>query len=380
MELLGSYAPSARRSLTADVTERLRRQILDERSAPGAYLPAERVLSQRFRVSRVTVRRSLRRLVGEGLLQPVPCKGYRVCPPPAARVPLSCVAYLLADVEPNTPGDRTHSQLLAAFHRLLMERGASVLAVGAKGRTAAQVFDELQQAGVLGVLLDSSQPAFHAQALASGIPSVVVNASSDRAGLDVVIQDNLDGARRGVEYLLARGRRRIVWVGPTRGYPHFRERFAGARAGLWDAGRDFAPEDRLETASHEAMAEAQERVARRLKTGDRPDGFICPWLDLALGTARAIRESGLKLGKALDLVGWATEFEYRELLAPEFLGTLLPAMLLWRPAEMSSLALTRLEARAERPGEPAARTFVRIRLQEPQTAEEALRGRLSFQA
>jgi hypothetical protein len=77
----------------------------------------------------------------------------------------------------------------------------------------------------------------------------------------------------------------------------------------------------------------------------------------------------------VELAAWATEREYRESLAPEFLGGDVPATAVWRPEEMAGLALERIETRAARPGAPAARTDVRVRLVEPQPAEAVLRRR-----
>lgn len=53
----------------AAVAAELRRAIDDGQHAPGSRLPSERALSERFGVSRVTMRRAIAELEGEGLLR-----------------------------------------------------------------------------------------------------------------------------------------------------------------------------------------------------------------------------------------------------------------------------------------------------------------------
>ncbi|GAF94738.1 unnamed protein product, partial [marine sediment metagenome] len=176
-----------------------------------------------------------------------------------------------------------------------------------------------------------------------------------------------------VEYLLKKGHQRIGWVGPVRGLAHYRERFAGARAALSDAGRDFAPELVGEAPDNTAAESAFELASAMLRGRGRPTALVCMWLEMALGAARALREAGLKVGGDVELVAWATEREYREILAPEFLGGEVPAAVVWRPEEMAELALERLELRARHPAAPAARIDVRVQLVEPQSAESVLK-------
>ncbi|MCW8133402.1 MAG: GntR family transcriptional regulator [Planctomycetota bacterium] len=362
-----------RRNLADNLADALRGLILAAEWTPNAYLPAERELCERYKVSRVTVRRSLARLVDEGLLEAIPYKGYRLRPP--TQLPVSrTIAYVLAQAEPGARWDRTHAHILSAFQRVQVEQNGSVLAVGTLGRPTAEVFRELKDAHVAGAVLDTSRDDYVATALDSGLPCVIVDAFHDAAALDTVIQDNFGGTRIAAEHLMARGHARIGWVGPTRAFAHWRERFAGARAALHDRRRDFAPEDIAEPADNEAQDEAEALVARMLSRADRPTALVCPWIAMTLGAARAVRKAGLALGRDVEVVGWSNEIEYREVLAPEFLGGEMPAVMAWRPDEMALLAVGRLHTRAAAPQTPCCRISVKVRLIEPRNAERVLRG------
>ncbi len=366
-------ALAIRRNLTDDVAERLQAFIGGVEWGPDAYLPAERELGQRYKVSRVTMRRSLARLVAEGLLEPVPSKGYRVRPRAFAAAGTQTVAYVLVQAEPDAKWDPTHAHILNAFQQSHVGAAGSLLAVGCKGRPPADVFRELAEARVQGVLLDTSQAPYIRAALASKLPFVIVDAHSSEPGVDVVIQDNFDGVRQGAAYLIEKKHTRIGWVGPTRGFAHWRERFAGARAGLNDAGLDFDSQHLAIPESNEDADAAAGAVREMLARPNRPTALLCPWVPMLLGAAQGIRDAGLLPGKDVELVGWANAHEYRERLAPAFLGGEIPATLVWKPSEMARLALGRLRERRAQPQGPACRIDVPVSLVEPQSAEAVVR-------
>lgn len=364
---------SARRNLTDELADTVRKLITGVTWDPQAYLPAERDLGQKYQVSRVTVRRSLALLVEEGLLESVPSKGYRLKPrlhlPPST----STVAYVLVQAEPGARWDPTHAHILNAFQQAHVGDSGSMLAVGCKGRPADEVFRELAAARVQGVLLDTSQSTYIHAAKASGLPFVIVDAHTNEPGVDVVLQDNVDGVRQGGAYLLARGHERIGWVGPNKELAHWRERFAGARAALNDAGRDFLPQHLVVPASNEDVEDAARLVEQMLRRPDRPTALLCPWAPMALGAAQGIKQAGLRAGKDVELVAWSNANDYRETLAPAFLGGDLPATLVWKPADMARLALGRLRERRAEPRSPACRIDVRVTLVPPQSAEAIVR-------
>jgi GntR family transcriptional regulator, arabinose operon transcriptional repressor len=364
---------TSRKTLAAEVADSIRQIVATGQVEAGCYLPPERELVKRFGVSRVTVRRALGKLVDEGLLETVPHQGYRpVMLRNEAGQPGS-VAYVLAVAGPEQTWDFTHEQIVTAFNRKLMAEGRQALAVGAKGRPAAGVFQELKEQGIWGLVLDSSIPEYIDAAIKSKLPCVMVDAFTDRGDMDIVLQDNFGGARRATEYLLGQGHQRIAWVGPSRGLSHYRERFAGARAALNDIGRDFVPELMIQAPANEADEGTLGRLRKLLRGKQRPSGLVCMWRQWAVAAAGAIREAGLEVGKDVEIVAWATEREYREVLAGEFLGDNVPATVVWSPDEMAELAIERLQKRASQPNAPTCRTDVRVRLIEPQKAEDVLR-------
>lgn len=358
-----------RKNLADELADRVRGLVQSSNWPPNAYLPAERELCDRFKVSRVTVRRALGRLVNEGLLEAIPQKGYRPHPvQDGADKPLR-LAFIAGQIGANEPWDYVHAGILNAFQQVLLPKSMAVVAVGVKGRAPAEVLKELLDARVNAVALDTSDPFMQDAVVKAGLRCVIVDAISSRTDLDVVLQDNHEGARIAVRHLLARGHKRIGWLGPTRGYVHWSERFGGAREGLWAAGLEFAPEDILQPGNSDAREEAAVLLKRRMESPDAPAAWVCLWqkMVLAAGDVQQAQE------RKLDLCGWSNEREYRELLAPAFLGGEMPAMVTWRPEELAELAWERLELRAREPRVATCRINVKVRLAEPRSATSVLK-------
>lgn len=359
----------ARKNLTDRVADRLRESILDGHIPSASFLPTERDLARAHRVSRVTVRRSLALLVSEGLLEAVPSQGYRPRPSATANETPNRLAYVVGQAGADN-WDPTLTGILSAFQRVLLPHGTAVLAEGIRDRAPEDVFRELARTGVRGVALDSSNPAIQAAAVHSRLPLVVVDSVGARPDVDTVIQDNHAGGRMAAEYLLSKGHTRIGWVGPTRGFAHWTERFSGVREALWSAGVELHREDILQPGHCDHRSEAEEWVRRRMAESTPPTAFVCPWQMMLLGAADALK--GRR--SPPELCGWSSEREYRELLAPEFLGGLIPATITWRPEEMAQLAWERIELRARNPQVVACRINVCVRLATPQSADKVIRG------
>lgn len=384
----------SRKRLSDRLAENLRTLIAEGKIEDGAYLPPERTLERQFKVSRVTVRRALSSLVREGLIESVPSCGYRPVRE-RPRVERGTLAYVLSAVGPGDPWDSSHARIFAAFNRAAFDRRRKLLGVGAHGRDPAELYDELASNDLWGVVLDSCWLDLAREAMRRGHPCVVVDAFLDHRGVDVVLQDNFNGARAATEYLLERGHEAIGWVGTSRlneaerrrldtqtigvgseggrNFVHYRERFAGTMAAMYDYGKTFDPRYLVDVQNNEARDEARAKVAKLLAAKNRPSALVCMWQQIALGAIQAVRDAGLKIGSDIELVFWSSEEEYRETFAPEFLGESVPAAVLWRPQEMAELALQRLEMRAAYPHAPACRTYVATRLVEPQPAEDVLR-------
>ncbi|WP_019646402.1 GntR family transcriptional regulator [Novispirillum itersonii] len=95
----GPLSPDDPLPLYLQLASRLRAMVAADRAGQAAALPSERVLSERFGVSRVTVRKALRELIADGLLHPRQGAGTFVTPSPHREQRLSALIGFSEDMQ-----------------------------------------------------------------------------------------------------------------------------------------------------------------------------------------------------------------------------------------------------------------------------------------
>lgn len=137
---------------------------------------------------------------------------------------------------------------------------------------------------------------------ATGAPMVVWGAGAETAPYCVVGSDNHLGGRLAGEYLLRRGRRRMVFVGDT----SFREiglRFSGMKSAIDGHDGDIRTDCiELHNFSYEAAYEAANRYLD--VTEDRPDGIFAFSDTVAMAFISAFRDAGLRVPDDVSVVGY----------------------------------------------------------------------------
>lgn len=135
---------------------------------------------------------------------------------------------------------------------------------------------------------------------ASGAPVVLVGRILDSGGTDSVCCDNVAGMALLVDLLVARGRRRIAWIGGTAETFSNLERYAGLRAALAGYGLTLLSERRGDYSVDSGLIQAL-----ALLTGpDRPDAIVCGNDAMALGALSAAMRLGIAVPEALSVVGF----------------------------------------------------------------------------
>lgn len=116
--------------------------------------------------------------------------------------------------------------------------------------------------------------------------------------------DNAAFARLAVERLVAKGRRRILIIPPAKQYMFMRHMTEGFTTAIDRLGvHGIMPSDfDLDTPT----TETHQRLCKLLSTKDRPDGFIMAGEIAAMAGLAAIEDTGLQLGRDIDLVAKQT--------------------------------------------------------------------------
>ena len=115
--------------------------------------------------------------------------------------------------------------------------------------------------------------------------------------------DNVAGGRMAGAHLIARGRRRIGFIGDADDhYPEFRDRYRGLCAALREAGLPVHPGLHADALSVE---QSGYDATRRLLARDLPFDALFAASDLiALGAARALAEAGLRVPEDVAIIGF----------------------------------------------------------------------------
>lgn len=195
------------------------------------------------------------------------------------------------------------AEILAKLIHALRALGKWPLVIGGQEELA-----ETDVLGVLGYPLDAlilrggsvaESVAVHCAKL--NIPMILSGRVMAAPGVDSVCCDNVSGAALAVQTLLARGRRRLGYLG---GLPHLssdQDRRAGFEAALAEAG--LAP---VVLAHSDYSFDGGYAVARDLLAQARDiDGLFCANDAMALGAmAAAKREHSLSIPDDLSIIGF----------------------------------------------------------------------------
>lgn len=134
---------------------------------------------------------------------------------------------------------------------------------------------------------------------AMGLPYVVWGAAHGPPERIVVGSDNRAGGRLAADYLVGRGRTRLLFLGETQ-HGEVEDRLSGFEAGL--KGSAAAVVDRVACAF--TVAAGREAAARLLERGKPFDGIFAASDAIAMGAIEAVEAAGLAVPGDVSVVGF----------------------------------------------------------------------------
>lgn len=161
------------------------------------------------------------------------------------------------------------------------------------------LYTQVHRKAVDGVIvLGTSPPALLEWVTRQEIALVVVSSNSYvDDGYDRVAVDHLRSAAKAVAHLVARGCRRIAYLGPTDGTL----RYEGFLNGMRKVGLESLA--RLTWRCSWDVGSAHAATAQALEAGERPDGLFAASDELAIGAFRALQQAGVRVPEDMRLVG-----------------------------------------------------------------------------
>ncbi|MCX7805095.1 MAG: GntR family transcriptional regulator [Planctomycetota bacterium] len=342
----------------------MRKRILSGSIPMGEFLPSVRHLSEEHGISRETVRRAMKLLEEESLIESVPRRGYRVLARANDPDKGGLLAYVARTMDGREFTDDFHQVLLVEFERLAAKWDWPLLVILTMGRSAEEIAEHIRSARVFGVILDEPDGDLLERFRRFGLPAVLIDAREAAVPIDSVVQDGFIGGVLAARHLVESGHRRIGWIGPEERGLQILERWAGAVGALEEAGVEIPPELRVHTPLYDAdvaLARARDILGRP----DRPTAVLALWQSMTRAVARAAREIGLVPGRDFDMVGWSPEEHYRSAYLPEFGEGCAPPAITWSIARMASAAMTCLKVRRSDPRAQTMHIRIPVRLAVP---------------
>jgi DNA-binding LacI/PurR family transcriptional regulator len=293
------------KALYKQIYEELRAGIINDSIKGGSFLPSERELCERFGVDRITVRKSLEMLVGDGLVEKRAGVGTMVKEFPLKSLPSTDLKNILF-VLPKSRNrvDRiTEPFNTTLFYRIERECKARGYSLIYETLGADEDFARLGNGNsISGILLVSKfTDKQYEDCLRSKIPAVVVNNYQD--GYVCVDADNGKGAYDAVSYLCQAGHRSIALILGVEGVVVTADRLAGYKRALAEAGIDWR--DQQTAQGDWTFGGGVAAMTEILHAGRPLPTAVFAMNDLtAIGAMEAIKEEGLTVPGDISVVGF----------------------------------------------------------------------------
>jgi GntR family transcriptional regulator of arabinose operon len=341
----------------------LREKVSGGRTPVGSRVGTELEMARRHKISRVSVRTAVSRLVDEGLLERRPGCGVYVKKTATSlqvvEAILPSLTYMWRDIALSAQDEgaklETLLRICNARHDL---------------ETDLRMIQHLPSSGARGAIIGSlHQPALReavARLHLNDFPIVLVDEHLDGIAIPSVTFADAQAGRLAAEYLLQKGHRRIGFVGFT-GTEALGQRRNGLRDTLNDAGVPLdrscigtLPASYLVSPTSEALQICLEPL---LKQSERPSALVFHDSLLAAQAYRIIRSLGLRIPQDLSIVGIGSTSEL-VWLEPTLACVVLPA------AEMGRVAMDLLLQRLDEPNAPAENRVLPVTWQEGDSVTE----------
>jgi LacI family transcriptional regulator len=199
------------------------------------------------------------------------------------------------------------------------------------------------------IILPASLPEYVERLRSERYPFVLIDHDSEAPGCNLVNAANRAGTREGIAYLIGMGHRRIGFITGRLDVGSARERLAGYREALAEAGVPGADwlvveGDFLEPRGHEAACELLSRP-------EPPTAIFASSDVAALGVLRAAGDAGLAVPGDLSILG------FDDIVEASYVGAALTTIR--QPLrEMGRVAVDRLMSLLADPTQPATRTVM----------------------
>ena len=290
------------------ITEELRGMILSGQIQAGEKLPSENVLSERYQVSRHTVRKALAILENAGYVYALHGKG-TFCSELAIHTKTSkniavVTTYL---------SDYIFPRVIQGIDSVLTDEGYSIILKNTRNSRSreARILEELLKKDIDGMIIEPSKSEIYCKHMhlyekmdEFQIPYVFIQGCFlQMKEKPHILMDDLKGGYLITKYLTDLGHRNIVGVfkaDDSQG----RNRYKGYVKALQEAGILYDPERIIWFYTEDRAIQPYERIREMALCGKEMDGIVCYNDQIAFEVIRALAAEGLKVPEDVSVTGY----------------------------------------------------------------------------
>lgn len=295
----------------------LQQKIKSEQYTYGNFLPAERILSELYKVERSTLRHALDLLVDDGYIERLRGAGnrviYRAQEAQDAHEQYSrTVVYVLPDSIGEQGPQPYHAEVCEHLQSLCAQHHYSVILTKARamGDNVPQWMYSRSVIGAIWVSDVNQQLLEVANGL--GIPSLVcTNKTSSFPRINV---DDVNAGYLATKHLIQSGCKRIVHITGMQGYTSTKSRLEGYRNAMLEANLPFLRENIL--LGDWSRQTACDLTTQLLNVDPDIDGIFAANDMTAMGVIEAARKKGIAVPERLKVIGVDNIQEGRKLKTP----------------------------------------------------------------
>lgn len=292
--------------------EILHQYFKNEHYAVDQRIPSENELTQRFNVSRSTVRQALAELVNEGFIYKKPGSGSFFSGQTSQEKEGSQQSHLIGVI--TALPSYIYPQIIQGINEVAYQHSYNIVLGSSEANWEKELacLNQLLERNIEGLIIEPSDNVHHLRdsgfferLAAHSVPTVLLNWVLDVPNVSCVSLDDVEGGFRATSYLLEAGHQRIAYLYPDN-MPGT-QRYRGYRKALKQYG--ILPDARLEklisVADWNETGNVRMAMKELLDLGDdRPTAVFCFNDHAALRVYATIRDAGLTIPDDISLIGF----------------------------------------------------------------------------
>ncbi|PCJ57501.1 MAG: hypothetical protein COA79_15835 [Planctomycetota bacterium] len=336
---IGVIEMLTKKSLTEQTTDKLRLWIKNNRSAKDVSFPSESELCHQYKLSRVTIRRSLQILKDENLLMSVPGKGHFILGSNATLLitrKKSEILYVHNIGEKTERLDSLRADIYCGILASSLKLGLDSYLSQLTSERLKKVILKKNKEGLLGVIFDWNDPDLAKFFLKENIPFVVIEGDFDELPVGAVVQDDVGGTLAAMEKFESFGHKKIAYFGYDDNWVH-KNRRLGAFREFYLRNNVTLNEKHIRLSQFDESNTGYKDAIKLLSQKDKPSAVFVANRELLVGLIGACKKLKLNIPKDLSVIVWGNQEQDDGISFIE-----------WDRQEMGFVAAKMLEDRARR--------------------------------